>query len=89
MALAPITANVTDCSYAVPVRQLHGVTELEEHGGSELASAAGATRAQPARSAESFIELEMRRGNRNRYGRCLYRLWKGEGGFIYSNMIQI
>ena len=55
VALAPMTAKVTDCSYAVPAGQLQGVTEVEEHGGREVASAAGATRAKAVRSAGNFI----------------------------------
>ena len=55
MAWAPMTAKVTDSSYAVPAGQLHGVTEDEEQGGREVASAVGARTAEAVRSAGNFI----------------------------------
>ena len=55
VAAAPITANVTDCSYCVPDGQVQGVVEVEEHFGKDAASAAGTKMARVVKDFESFI----------------------------------
>ena len=55
VAAAPITANVTDCSYCVPEGQMQGVVEVEEHFGKDAASTAGTRMARVPKDVESFI----------------------------------
>ena len=55
VAAAPITANVTDCSYCVPEGHVQGVIDSEEHFGKYAASAAGTKMARVIKGLENFI----------------------------------
>ena len=63
VALAPMTAKVTDCWYSVPLGQVHGVMEVGEQAeagsGRGEAKAAGARRASEVkREVESFMMMD-------------------------------